>query len=144
MVFETFSRKQRVLELLQVVWSEGNLSRVEALIAPEYTIHHDPGDPWHGRVLTVQGYVDRVIKLRAPFPDQKFDVVEIMEDGEKVAVTWHWAGTHLGEIAGFAPTGRKLVMSGATVYYFNGELLAGHWQITDRLSIFQQLHGRSA
>ena len=144
MVSDTFSRKQCVLELLKEVWGEGNLNRIEALIAATYTIHHDPGDPWHGRVLTVQEYADRVIKSRAPFPDQKFEVVEVMEDGEKVAVTWHWAGTHLGEIAGFAPSGRKLVMSGATVYHFEGKLLAGHWQITDRLSIFQQLHGGSA
>ena len=141
---DTSFRKQRVLELLREVWGEGNLNRIEALIAATYTIHHDPGDPWHGRVLTIKEYVDRVIQSRAPFPDQKFDVVEVMEDGEKVAVTWHWTGTHLAEIAGFAPTGRKLVMSGATVYHFNGGLLAGHWQITNRLSIFQQLHGGSA
>lgn len=141
---ETMSRKQRVLQLLRDVWGEGSLDGIESLIAATYTIHHDPGDPWHGKVLTVPEYADRVVKSRAPFPDQKFDVVELMEDGEKVAVTWHWAGTHLGEIAGFAPTGRKLAMSGATIYYFNGPLLAGHWQITDRLSIFQQLHGKSA
>ena len=141
---ETFSRKQRVVELLEEVWGEGNLNRIEALIAASYTIHHDPGDPWHGRALTVQEYVDRVIKSRAPFPDQKFSIVELIEDGERVAVTWHWAGTHLGEISGFAPSGRKLTMSGATIYYFDAELIVGHWQITDRLSIFQQLHGRSA
>lgn len=144
MVSDKFSRKQYVLELLREVWSEGNLNRIESLIASEYTIHHDPGDPWHGRALTVQEYVDRVVKSRGPFPDQKFDVVDLLEDGEKVAVTWHWSGTHLGEIAGFPPTGRKLVMSGATVYSFSGRRISGHWQISDRLSIFQQLHGGSA
>ncbi|MBK8069631.1 MAG: ester cyclase [Rhodanobacteraceae bacterium] len=144
MVADNFSRKQYVLELLSEVWSQGNLDRIEFLIASEYTIFHDPGDPWNGRVLTVQQYVDRVAKSRAPFPDQRFTVVDLLEDGEKVAVTWHWVGTHLAEIAGFAPSGRKLAMSGATVYSFNGERICGHWQISDRLSIFQQLHGGSA
>ena len=26
-----------------------------------------------------------------------------------------------------------------TVYYFDGERLTGHWQITDRLGVYQQL-----
>ena len=30
-------------------------------------------------------------------------------------------------------------MSGATVYYFDDEKIVGHWQITDRLGVFQQL-----
>ena len=31
-------------------------------------------------------------------------------------------------------------MSGATVYYFDdSERISGHWQIADRLGVFQQL-----
>lgn len=31
------------------------------------------------------------------------------------------------------------MMPGATVYYFENDRIAGHWQIVDRLSVFQQL-----
>jgi hypothetical protein len=35
-------------------------------------------------------------------------------------------------------------MSGATVYYFEGERLSGHWQIVDRLGVFQQLAAQNS
>ncbi|PLY01441.1 MAG: hypothetical protein C0622_07340 [Desulfuromonas sp.] len=35
-------------------------------------------------------------------------------------------------------------VEGATVYYFAGDRITGHWQIADRLSIFQQLRQASA
>jgi predicted ester cyclase len=59
-------------------------------------------------------------------------------------MTWLWTGTHLGEIAGFPATGKQIKMSGATVYYFEEERISGHWQITDRLGVFQQLRQAAA
>jgi predicted ester cyclase len=44
---------------------------------------------------------------------------------------------------GFPATGRSIKMSGATVYYFEGERITGHWQITDRLGVYQQLRQAS-
>ena len=63
----------------------------------------------------------------------------MIEDGHKVAITWHWEATHLGDIPGFPATKKTVRMSGATVYYFDGARISGHWQITDRLGVFQQL-----
>lgn len=140
----TYDRKAQVVRVLDEVWSRGELGEIEDVIAPAYTIHHDPGDPWEGRTLDINGYRDRVLKSRAPFPDQKFEILDLMEDLGKVCVSWLWTGSHLGEIAGFPPTGRRLTMSGATVYFFKENFINGHWQITDRLGIFQQLTGRDA
>ena len=47
-------------------------------------------------------------------------------------------------MAGFPPTGRVLRMSGITIYYFDGGgRLTGHWQMVDRLGVFQQLAAKS-
>ena len=57
-----------------------------------------------------------------------------------VAATWLWTATHLGDLPGFPASGRRLTMSGATVYGFDAEdRLTGHWQVTDRLGIVRQL-----
>ena len=84
-------------------------------------------------------YKERVRVLRAPFPDQHFTVQDILADSDKVFITWLWAATHQGDIAGFPATGNPIKTSGATVYYFDAERLTGHWQITDRLGVFMQL-----
>lgn len=121
------------------VWDEGNADSAGSYLASTYTIHHDPGDPWEGKVLDLAGYRERVRILRAPFPDQRFEIQGLFAEGDAVVVTWRWTATHRGDIPGFPATNKLLSMSGATVYFFDGEKITGHWQITDRLGIYRQL-----
>lgn len=132
-------RKDLIREFIRKVWDEGNVDAADAYIAPTYTIFHDPGDPWDGMTLDLEGFKDRVRKSRAPVPDQQFTVQEIFENDHSVALTWLWEGTHKGEIAGVPASGKTLHMSGATVYFFDGNRITGHWQVADRLGVYRQL-----
>ena len=128
-----------VAALLERVWSEGDAEAADALIAPAYTIRHDPGDPWEGQTLDRAGYRDRVVKSRAAFPDQRFTIIDSLASEDKVMVSWTWVATHLGDLPGIAATGRTITMSGATVYHFEDGLACGHWQVTDRLGVYRQI-----
>ena len=132
-----------VRKLIEKVWNQGDADAAAEFIAPTYTIHHDPGDPWEGRTLDLEGFKDRVRQSRMPVPDQRFELLDVFEGEDRVAITWLWSGTHEGEIAGFPASGRTLAMTGATVYLFDGDRIAGHWQIADRLGIFRQLRHAS-
>jgi steroid delta-isomerase-like uncharacterized protein len=133
-------RKPRLLAFLRDVWDKGDAEAVALYLAPTYTIHHDPGDPWDGKVLDIPGFRDRLIRSRAAFPDQSFDVQRMFADDDAVVATWLWKGTHLGDLPGFPASGRVIRMSGATAYFFDDkDRLTGHWQITDRLGVYQQL-----
>lgn len=131
--------KEILTRFIQEVWSEGNIEASDKYIAPHYTIHHDPGDPWDEKELTLAEYKERVRLSRAPFPDQRFEIKGLFADDDAVVVIWFWTGTHHGDIPGFPASGKQIKMSGATVYYFDGGRLTGHWQITDRLGVYQQL-----
>ena len=137
-----FSTRQNILrEFIDRVWSSGEIDQCDRFLSHRYTIRHDPGDPWDGQVLDLAGFKERVRLSREPFPDQRFEVQEWFENEAGVAVTWFWSGTHLGDIPGFPASGKSLTMSGATVYQFDGaNRISGHWQVTDRLGIFRQLH----
>lgn len=133
-------RKQVLANFLNDVWSGGKIDACDDYLADVYTIHHDPGDPWEGQRLDVAAFKERVRLSRAPFPDQRFDVQQMFADGDAVVATWLWSATHLGDFPGFPATGKPLTMSGATVYYFDDhDRISGHWQIADRLGVFQQL-----
>lgn len=133
-------RKQRLAAFLKAVWDDGDAEAAELYVADSYTIGHDPGDPWAGQTLDKAGFMDRVRQSRAAFPDQAFAVQAMLADGDSVAVTWLWTGTHIGDLPGFPATHEVIRMSGATVYGFDAEdRLTGHWQISDRLGVFQQL-----
>jgi len=133
--------KTLLAAFLRDVWNAGDIAAAERYVAPRYRIHHDPGDPWDGRELDLAGFQERVRLSRAPFPDQRFEVVDMLAEPGKVAVTWRWTGTHLGDLPGFPASQRVIRMSGATLYGIEGGRLTGHWQIVDRLGVYQQLRG---
>lgn len=138
-------RKARLARFLRRVWDDGDAEAATEFLAPAYVIHHDPGDPWDGQTLDLAGFQDRVIRSRAAFPNQRFEVQAMLADGDQVAMTWLWSATHLGDLPAFPATGRTIRMSGATVYGFDADdRLTGHWQISDRLGVYQQLQRNAA
>lgn len=138
-------RQRRLAAFMEEVWNRGDVAAAGRYLAPRYTIRHDPGDPWDGRTLDVDGYCERLTASRAPFPDQRFDIRHMSEAGDEVIITWLWRATHAGDAPGFPASGREIRMSGATVYGFDADdRLTGHWQVTDRLGVFQQLSAARA
>ena len=130
-----------VMVLIGPVWSAGDAEAARAVLAPDYVIHHDPGDPWEGQRLDADAYVARVGALRAAFPEQRFTIVHSAVAGDTVALAWSWAATHLGDLPGFPASGRTITMTGSTFYFTAAGKVTGHWQISDRLSVFRQLQG---
>jgi steroid delta-isomerase-like uncharacterized protein len=131
--------KQRLIRFIEAVWNAGDVEAADRYVAPWYTIHHDPGDPWDRQELSLEEYKQRVRVSRAPFPDQRFRIHGLVADADRVVMTWHWNATHQGDIPGFPATGNTIRMSGATVYYIENGRFTGHWQIIDRLGVYAQL-----
>jgi steroid delta-isomerase-like uncharacterized protein len=134
-----YNRKKILTNFVLEVWNNSTIEACEKYLGSTYTIHHDPGDQWHRQALSLEKFKERVRSSRAPFPDQCFTIQELFEDGNAVVMTWLWEATHKGDYPGFPASGKKISMSGATVYYFEGSRITGHWQITDRLGVYQQL-----
>lgn len=132
-------RKQILRDFMERVWSQGEVDAVDDYLADGYVIRNDPGDPWEGRTLDRNGFKDRLVQSRAVAPDQRFTPVEMIAEGDRIAVSWTWRGTHLGDMPGIPATGRTITMTGITIYSFDGDRLSGHWQLADRLGVYRQI-----
>lgn len=128
-----------VAELYRLVWSRGEYQALERLVAPEYVVHSDPGDPWEGQTLDRSGYRERVEYSRAAFPDLEFTIHEAFTTGDRVAVRWSAEGTHEGALCGLPASGKRLRFGGQTIYELTGQEVAGHWQLVDRLGVLEQV-----
>lgn len=131
-------RGKMVRELYRA-WNEADYDAVEHLVAPSYTIHSDPGDGWEGQSLDRPAYIARVRFSRNAFPDLLFEIQDLFSAGDRVAVRWSAAGTQLGDLPGVPVSGRRLKFAGQTIYELKDGLIAGHWQVIDRLGFVQQL-----
>ena len=130
---------QIIEDFLERVWNLGRIDDCDEFVTDQYRIFHDPGDLWDGELLSQAQFKERVRISRAPCPDQRFAVVHAAESADLVFVAWTWTGTHAGILSGMPPTGRRLTMSGATVYYLADGKVTGHWQVVDRLGVAKQL-----
>lgn len=135
----TQKNKEAVVTLIEEVWSKGNLQIVDQLIAPQYTIRHDPGDPWEGKTLDLATFKERVQLSHHVFPDQKFYIEDLVGEGDKIAVSWRFTGTQKGNIPRLPTTNKIANVSGLTIYYFSNGKIIGHWQVVDRLGFLEQL-----
>ena len=126
-------------EFLERVWNRGELDAIDLFVAPAYTIHTDPGDPWSGRTLDREEFKRRLVESKTPFPDLRFHLGEIVAVRSRVVVSWRMTGTHTGEMGEVPASGRPIDVEGMTIYYFEGRRVSGHRQVVDRLSVLQQL-----
>jgi steroid delta-isomerase-like uncharacterized protein len=131
--------KELLKRLFEEVWNQGKLDVADELIAPEYTIKHDPGDAWEGKTIDHATYKERINMSRQVLPDQQFVIEEMVAEDGKVAVSWRFTGTQTGNLPAMPATNRKVNISGLTIYYFENDKITGHWQVFDKLGLLTQL-----
>lgn len=128
-----------IRDLYERVWSYGDYAAIGKLVAPRYTIHSDPGDPWEGQTLDHDGYRERVRYSRKAFPDLNFRIEDLVTDGQRVSVRWRAEGTQRGDLQGLPASGKRLSFNGQTIYEFDQGRVSAHCQIVDRLGFIEQL-----
>jgi steroid delta-isomerase-like uncharacterized protein len=119
------------------IWSQGQLDRVEELIASEYVGHPSGPDETTRGPHGVREYIGR---LRDCVPDLTMTIEDQLTDGDKVTTRWTARGTHTGELMGAGPTGRTATVTGITIQRVgaNGQIVEG-WTSWDTLGLLQQL-----
>src|SRR5215211_2245590 len=76
---------------------------------------------------------------RQAFPDLRVTVEDLIAEGDRVAAHLRFRGTHLGELDGIAPTGRRVDCTGIVVSRIEEGKIAEDWANFDDLGMMQQL-----
>lgn len=117
-------------------WNSGNEAALDELIAAN-CVHHDPANP---DISTgPQGQKQLMRKYRTAFPDTRFRVEQIVEQGDTVAARWTVTGTHKGELEGITPTGKSVTVTGISLDRLSGGKIVEGWSNWDALGLLTQL-----
>lgn len=117
------------------LWNQRNIDVVDELVTEGFVNHAAPPDRQRGR----QGLKDVVRMFESAFPDFRYEVEDVIAEGEKVAVRDVFRGTHQGNFMGIPATGKRVTMQAIHIYRFSEGKLAEHWVARDDLGMMQQL-----
>ena len=111
-----------------------NLAVINEVFSPNYVLHA-PAGPVHGP----EGFKQFVLMYRNAFPDARYTIEEIIVEGDTVVTSWTATGTHLGELMGIPPTGKRGTVTGISIGRYEGGKLVEEWLNFDALGMLQQL-----
>jgi steroid delta-isomerase-like uncharacterized protein len=123
--------KRKIERLFDDCFNQGNLALLDELVAPEYVGPQDTRGP--------AGFRGIVAGLRTGFPDIHYTLDDVLAEGDRVAVRWHWTGTNKGPFRAFPPTGKSFTNPGVGIFQLKGGKIVAATLETDRLGFLQQI-----
>lgn len=129
-----FDIKQQSRRLIEELWNQGKVDAIDEYVDASYVGQ----DPLLG-TTNREGFRQSIVSYRRAFPDLKFQVDEIICEGDCALVRWTATGTHRGALLNIPATGRSATVTGMTLSEFRrGKVVRdrGEW---NALGLFKQL-----
>jgi steroid delta-isomerase-like uncharacterized protein len=126
--------KAIVRRFVDEVWGRGNVDAMEDLFTVD-SVLHDPNGDVRGPAA-FKAYNERYLNA---FPDLRYEVEDVVAEGDRVAFRARMRGTHQGTFMGFEPTGRSFDAEGIIVARIEDGKIAERWASYDALGMMRQL-----
>jgi steroid delta-isomerase-like uncharacterized protein len=130
------SNKAIMRRYFDEAWNQGKLDVLDELVAPTY-VNHSPGMP--GLPPGPQGLKPVFTLFLSAFPDLRYTIEDQVAEGDRVVTRYTMRGTHRGDFAGIAPTGRAVTVTGIQIERLENGQIMEHWRASDDLGLMQQL-----
>ena len=123
--------KRNIDKLFHSSFNQGDLGLLDEMVSPDYVGPQGDKGP--------AGFRGIVVGLRTAFPDIHYTIDEVVAEDDRVAVRWHWTGTHKAPFRAFPATGKAMSNTGAGIFRFRDGKVVSAALETDRLGFLQQV-----
>ena len=132
----TNANKKIIQRLYKEILEDWNMPLADELVANQFTSHDWPkGSPSGPEAF--RNYYSNVI--RSVLPDARYEVDDMIAEGDKVVVRWRLLGTHKGNFLDISPTGRWVTLKGIAIYRLEDSKVTERWVVTDLHGLLQKL-----
>ena len=115
--------KAKVEESLNI-WNKGDLSLVDKLYSPDIIRHNvDINDD----IVGAKAFKEYVTSLRTAYPDFNVKFEELIIKDLTGVVRWTITGTNTGPLGDLPATGKKMKISGVTIWKYVDGKVAEEW-----------------
>lgn len=122
---------------LDEVWNKGNLEAADEIVNTSFAAQTN--------TLGLAANTDlvqmkrSVAMYRSAFPDLRITFDDMIAENDAVAVRFIATGTHLGQMLGVPPTGKRVTVANITIYHMSAGRIVDQQGLTDTLGLLQQL-----
>src|SRR6266542_592976 len=93
-----------------------------------------PGEP-----QGFEGAKQTMLWLGRVFSDQRWEIHQVIGEGDTVVVFCTFHARHTGDLMGIPPTGREVAYDYVHIARFRDGKVAEHWGVRDDLTLMRQL-----
>lgn len=118
-------------------WGQGDTTAFEELVSEDYVRYSKSGQEALPQV------VDQIEASHRAFADFTMEVLRAIEGDNEVAIHWRSVGRHTGEFMDVPPTGREVIVSGASFIRFEDGKVTDEdvvWDPREMLSAISIVH----
>jgi steroid delta-isomerase-like uncharacterized protein len=126
--------KAVVLEY-HTVWNEGNYENLKDILTSDFVCHYLTSEEWVG----IEAAEKAISDWRTLFPDWNEEIVDIIQEKDKVVTRYKATATHTRRYEGIDATGAKIEIYEVSIYRIDDGKIAEQWCFPDDPSIKTQI-----
>lgn len=121
--------------IIEDYWNKKNLALAGDLFAVDSTLHIPDGHLPKG----VPGVAQLYGAYATAFPDFRLTIEDTVAEGDRVAVSYTFAGTHSGPLGTIPASGKRVTVAGIAIFRLAGDKVTDARMVWDRVSLQQQI-----
>jgi predicted ester cyclase len=121
--------------VLEEIFPANDLAALRDAVSDQFVNHEAPP----GTPPGLAGIAMYMTLLNRAFSDQRWEIHDVLADGDRVAIRCTHSGLHTGDFFGLPATGREFAYNQMhIVRIINGKAVE-HWAVRDDASLMRQL-----
>jgi predicted ester cyclase len=127
--------KAKARRIWEEIFPSGKVDRLAEVIAEDSIDHGARPDELQG----LAGVQQTMLWLGGVFSDQRWEIHQVIGEGETVVVYCTLHGRHTGDLMGIPPTNREVAQDYVHILRFRDGKAAEHWGVRDDMALMRQL-----
>jgi len=118
------------------LWNQGRFEVIDELADTKAV---GEGQEFHDSPINLEQFRAFAKHMREAFPDFRVKIEDAIAENDRVVLRWHANMTHSGKFLSYPATGKKVDISGITIFRISkGKIVAG-WDKWDQLELLEQI-----
>ncbi len=131
----TLEKSKEVVLEYHKVWSGNEIDTLNDILTSDFVNHYLSTEKWIG----IEDSKKLISDWRTIFPDWKEEIVDIIQEKDKVVTRYKATATHTRTYEGIDSTGAKIEIYEVSIYRISNGKIAEQWCFPDDQSIKTQI-----